>query len=70
VNPLTLKELWQSKRLTPTQVAAQAGITTVTLYRMNRRKRVSLKSKVDVCKVLDITMDVYENLEAEKEGGG
>lgn len=59
----TLRDVWTRKGLNSTQVAAQAGITTATLYRMNRKEEDVLFNKVQaVCKVLGISLDEYAQL--------
>jgi DNA-binding Xre family transcriptional regulator len=63
---MTLRELWESKGLSPTQVAAQAGISTPTLYRMNQKEHVTAKTIVGVCKALGISRQDYEALDADK----
>jgi len=63
---MTLRELWESRGLSPTRVAAQAGISTPTLYKMNRKEHVAARTIVSVCKALGITRQDYEALDAEK----
>lgn len=61
---MTLKELWEDKGFSPTQLAAQAGISTQTLYRMNKKDTsVSGKTIASVCRVLEITRKEYDQLE-------
>jgi DNA-binding Xre family transcriptional regulator len=60
----TLRDVWQSKSMNSTQVAAAAGITTATLYRMNRKEEDVLFNKVQaVCKVLGMSLDEYAALD-------
>jgi len=63
---MTLKELWEQQGYTPTQLAGQSGISVPTLYKMNRKDRVAPRTIDDVCRVLDITRQDYQNLEADK----
>lgn len=63
---MTLRELWEDRGFSPTQVAAQAGITTTTLYKMNRKESVSSRTIASVCHVLNITRDQYRELTEEK----
>lgn len=63
----TLKEVWESKGFNPTQLAAQANISTQTLYRMNRKDAtVRTQNIVRVCTILDITPEYYKSLVAEE----
>ncbi len=59
----TLKDLWENRGISPTQLAAQAGITTPTLYKMNKKERVAAASIVSVCKALGITRKQYDELD-------
>lgn len=61
----TLKEIWESQGLTPTQVAAQAGISPSTLYKIARKEKVASRNLVRVLQVLGISRQQYENLRAE-----
>lgn len=63
---MTLRELWESKNMSPTRVAGLAGITTTTLYKMNRKQRVAPRTIEDVCRVLGISLQQYEQLDASK----
>lgn len=63
---MTLREVWERRGLSPTEVAGQAGISTPTLYKMNRRERVNPRNIIKVCEVLGITRQQYEALEADK----
>lgn len=60
---MTLKDVWESKGLSPTQVAAQANISITTLYKMNRKEHVASRTIAAVCKALSITRDEYERLQ-------
>lgn len=62
----TLKELWESKRLSPTQVAAAAGISIATLYKLNHKQRVSNRVTVSICEALGITKEQLEGLQADE----
>jgi len=61
---MTLKALWESKGLSPTQVAGITNISITTLYKMNRKEKVSSRTIADTCRVLDITRQEYDALEA------
>jgi DNA-binding Xre family transcriptional regulator len=64
---MTLRGLWESKGLSPTEVAARAGISVNTLYRMNRRDpTVSGKNVAKVCSALDIDRSTYDKLEPDR----
>ena len=60
----TLRDLWQARGMTSTRVAGQAGISVPTLYKMNRKEPVSMRTIDDVCRVLGITRRDYDALEA------
>lgn len=60
---MTLQDLWEQKGFSPTQLAAQAGITVNTLYRMNRKESVRGTTIASVCRVLEITRKEYDKLE-------
>jgi DNA-binding Xre family transcriptional regulator len=60
---MTLKDVWEQKGLSPTQVAAQAGISTPTLYKMLHKEKVASRTIADVCRVLGITRKEYDKLE-------
>ena len=59
----TLRDLWQRKGMTSTRLAGQAGISVPTLYKMNRKEQVSMRTIDDVCRVLGITRAEYDALE-------
>lgn len=61
---MTLKELWERRDMTPTEVAGQAGISLPTLYKMNRKENVHRNNIDAVCRVLGITRQQYNQLEA------
>jgi DNA-binding Xre family transcriptional regulator len=63
---MTLKQVWEEKGLSPTEVAGRAGISTTTLYKMNRKERVNSRNIANVCNVLSITRQQYDELEADK----
>lgn len=63
---MTLRELWEGQKLSPTQLAAMAGISVTTLYAMNRKERVARRTIVAVCSELGITPQEYQKLEADK----
>ena len=63
---MTLKETWELLQLTPTQVAAQAGISVPTLYKMNRKERVSSRIVARVCEVLCISVEEYKNMQEDR----
>lgn len=50
--------------MTPTEVAGQAGISLPTLYKMNRKENVHRNNIDAVCRVLGITRQQYNQLEA------
>ncbi len=60
----TLRDLWQQRGMTSTRVAGLAGISVPTLYKMNRKEAVSMRTIEDVCRVLGITRAEYDALEA------
>lgn len=63
----TLRDIWERKRLSPTEVAGLARISLPTLYKMNKKEGGVRKRTIrDVCEVLGITQEEYEDLEAEK----
>lgn len=59
----TLRDLWMSKRLTSTEVAAAAGISPPTLYKANRKEVIAERSIVAICQVLGITRQEYDALD-------
>jgi DNA-binding Xre family transcriptional regulator len=59
----TLRDLWMSKRLTSTEVAARAGISTPTLYKANRKEVIAERNIIAICQVLGISKDEYEALD-------
>jgi DNA-binding Xre family transcriptional regulator len=59
----TLRDLWKQQRLTSTEVAASAGISVPTLYKMNRKEQVTERNILAVCQVLGISRDEYEALD-------
>jgi len=63
---MTLRDIWESRGLSPTQVAGLANISATTLYKMNRKEHVSSRTIVDVCKVLGINKEKYESLQSDK----
>lgn len=63
---MTLREVWELRGLSPTQLAAQANISTTTLYKMNKGEKVSNRSIIAVCQALGITRDQYDILDPEK----
>lgn len=63
----TLRDLWESKGLSPTELAARAGISQMTLYRMNRRdSNILARNIAKVCQQLGITREEYDRLEPDK----
>lgn len=60
---MTLRELWEQRGLSPTQVAGQANISTTTLYKMNRKEPVARRTVASVCNVLNISREEYQTLE-------
>ena len=63
---MTLKDVWEVRQLSPTEVAGQAGISLPTLYKMNRKERVHKNNIRAVCQVLGISEGEYKELEAER----
>ena len=62
---MTLRELWEQKRLSPTELAGQARISVPTLYKINRKEPVREGNIKAVCRVLDITRDQFNELEKD-----
>jgi len=60
----TLRDLWKARGMTSTRLAGQAGISVPTLYKMNRKEQVAMRTIDDVCRVLGITRADYDALEA------
>lgn len=60
----TLRDLWIAQGMTSTRLAGLAGISVPTLYKLNRKERVSMRTIDDVCRVLGITRAEYDSLEA------
>ena len=62
----TLRDLWEDKRMTPTEVAGLSRISVTTLYKMNKKNPkdpVSDKTIRNVCKALNISVEDYEKLD-------
>lgn len=59
----TLRDLWIARGMTSTRCAGLAGISTPTLYKMNRKEQVSMRTIDDVCRVLGITRAEYDALD-------
>lgn len=59
----TLRDIWTQRGMTSTEVASRAGISVPTLYRANRKERVYPKNLKDICRVLNITLAEYDQLE-------
>jgi len=59
----TLRDLWIELDLTSAEVADRARITKPTLYKMNRKEKVSDRTIVRVCRILGITRAQYHELE-------
>jgi predicted transcriptional regulator len=59
----TLRDIWIEQDLTSRDVAKRAHIRHPTLYKMNRKERVSDRTIVKVCKALGITRKQYEALD-------
>jgi DNA-binding Xre family transcriptional regulator len=64
--PMTLRDIWISKGMTSTQVAAAARCSIPTLYKMNRREEQGVAFGIikRVCAVLGLTLDEFDRLEA------
>ncbi len=62
----TLRDVWERKGLSPTWVAAQASISTTTLYKMNRKEHVAERTVARVCEVLNISQQQYDALIADR----
>lgn len=60
----TLRDIWLARGMTSTRTAGLAGISVPTLYKMNRKEAVSMRTIDDVCRVLGITRAEYDTLEA------
>ncbi len=64
---MTLREVWEQAGFeSATEVAGRAGVSVPTVYNMLRKEPVQRRNMLKVCKVLDITEDMYRALEAEK----
>ncbi len=62
----TLRDVWISKGMNSTQVAAKANISVPTLYKLNRKEDegVALAIVKRVCAVLGLSLNEYEALDA------
>lgn len=61
---MTLKDVWESKGLSSTQVAGQAGITVSTLLKLHRKdKSVRANNLHSVLRVLELSLDEYNRLD-------
>lgn len=58
----TLRDLWIERGWTSTRLAGLAGVSIATLYKMNRREKVSMRTIDDVCRVLKISRQEYDSL--------
>ncbi len=62
----TLRDIWIAKGMNSTQVAAAAGCSIPTLYKLNRKggeeEGVALGIVRRVCGVLGLSLDQYERL--------
>jgi predicted transcriptional regulator len=59
----TLRDIWIEQDLTSREAAKRAHIRHPTLYKMNRKERVSPRTIVKVCKALGITRAEYDALD-------
>lgn len=60
----TLKDIWESKKLSHTQAAGLADISVGTLYKINRKESVKKRTLLKVLDALKISEQEYEQLEA------
>ncbi len=64
----TLRDIWIAKGMNSTQVAAAAGCSIPTLYKLNRKggeeDGVAIGIVRRVCNVLGLSLDQYERLDA------
>ncbi len=64
----TLRDTWISRGMNSTQVAAAAGCSIPTLYKLNRKggeeDGVAIGIVRRVCSVLGLSLDQYERLDA------
>lgn len=60
----TLKDVWEQKMMSPTQVAGLANISVATLYKINRKERVNARNLASVLQVLGLSRQQYEALAA------
>lgn len=62
----TLRDIWISKGMTSTQVAAAAHCSVPTLYKMNRREDSGVAFGIikRVCAVLGLSLNEYDALGA------
>lgn len=62
----TLKDIWEGKGLSPTQMAGLADVSLGTLYKVHRKEQVNRKNLVKVLKALELSQQEYDQLEAGK----
>lgn len=61
-NP-TLRDVYMKQGLNSKQVAKRAGLSRMTIWKMNHKEgNVWFSSVQSVCKVLDISLDTYASL--------
>lgn len=62
----TLRDIWLAKGMRSVEVAARAGCSPATLYKLNRKEddNVALGIIKNVCNVLGISLSEYEALDA------
>lgn len=60
---LTLRDVYMRQGLNSQQVAKKAGLSRMTVWKMNHKEgNVWFSSVQAVCKVLDISLDAYASL--------
>lgn len=59
----TLKDLWENRGLSSTQVAGMARISVPTLYKANRKENLNPQILFRICSVLGISKADYDKLE-------
>lgn len=61
----TLKDIWQRQELKPEEVAARAGVSIGTVYKVNRKDpKVRGDNLAKVLRALSISHEEFEQLEA------
>jgi len=61
----SLREIWEAKELTATELAAQCNVSVGTIYAANRKARIKGQTVAAICRVLGISKAEYDQLRAE-----